>query len=64
MNTEQETENASLSGIVMEKQELEHHFPEVIMKSLGQHTKVKALCTELYAGDWKKVPSSDLYMLY
>ena len=51
MNTEQETENASLSGIVMEKQELEHHFPEVIMKSLGQHTKVKALCTELYAGD-------------
>ena len=36
---------------VMEKQELQHHFPEVMVKSLGQYTKVKALCTELCVGD-------------
>ena len=37
----------------MEKQELEHHFPEVMVKSLGQCTKVKALSTELCVGDWE-----------
>lgn len=55
--------NASLAGIVMDKQELEHCFPEVMMKYLGNTPKWKQYVQNcVWVTD--KIPSSDLYMVH